>query len=489
MTRKRFCESEVSGEISFKHPRYSENGARNSSPLIVSSLKVVLDNAYMSGNGNLEEDNFEGLEKPGHEIGVVNPEESENCSVARESETGSLCSCAIGSTCEAEKVHELAVHLPLPSEYFCFDSSGRHIHSDDPYSTIFNNPPRKLVPVGPAYQADIPEHSEDIPREGENDVLGGMCVISISDHTDEHEPSPSQNVESHIVAGRSGNCGCPDTGSTSCVKQHITEARGKLRATLGAQAFKELGFYEMGEVVAEKWSEEDEVIFEKVVQANPASLGKNFWDILRLVFPSRRHMELVSYYFNVFILRKRAAQNRYDQMNIDSDDDEWELIDDNRFDYNNDDDGGKSDDEDDSAVESPVHGGVHSHHLDGLDEHVDDNAHQSLPSSHFLEMGQEMVEKDTVPHYGDNDVQDRSCTSFDFGFPAQVVPPPAEANGDCNKDWRGVSSMEPCGDVKAWEYTITSCSKTDSVEFLPTCSVIEEVFGDGSSSLSFQTKG
>ncbi|KAJ6734803.1 DNA BINDING PROTEIN [Salix purpurea] len=80
----------------------------------------------------------------------------------------------------------------------------------------------------------------------------------------------------------------------------------------------------MGEVIANKWTGEEEQAFHEVVLSNPVSLRKNFWDHLPSTFPSRTKKELVSYYFNVFMLQKRADQNRFDPLNIDSDDDEWQ---------------------------------------------------------------------------------------------------------------------------------------------------------------------
>lgn len=80
--------------------------------------------------------------------------------------------------------------------------------------------------------------------------------------------------------------------------------------------------------MAEKWSEEDQHLFQEVVFSNPSSAGKNFWDNLSAVYPSRTKKEIVSYYYNVFMLRRRAEQNRCDPLNIDSDDDEWKESDD-----------------------------------------------------------------------------------------------------------------------------------------------------------------
>ncbi|GKC89283.1 ELM2 domain-containing protein [Tanacetum coccineum] len=80
---------------------------------------------------------------------------------------------------------------------------------------------------------------------------------------------------------------------------------------------------EMGEVAAAKWTEEEERLFHEVVYLNPASVGGRFWKELSIEFPSRTKKEIVSYYFNVFILRRRAVQNRSQVLYPDSDNDEW----------------------------------------------------------------------------------------------------------------------------------------------------------------------
>jgi hypothetical protein len=83
----------------------------------------------------------------------------------------------------------------------------------------------------------------------------------------------------------------------------------------------------MGEIVSEHWSSEDEKAFHDLVRRNPVS----FWHKVLDVFPSKSMPDIVSYYFNVFVLRRRAIQNRTDPENIDSDDD-VEMINENNED-------------------------------------------------------------------------------------------------------------------------------------------------------------
>lgn len=144
----------------------------------------------------------------------------------------------------------------------------------------------------------------------------GTCVVPMPD-LDDSETDCCANL-SEI------SCECSDQGSIRCVRQHVLEAREKVRANLGQKTFEELGFCHMGEGVSEKWTVEEEQEFHDIVCNNPLSMDKNFWDKLSTAFPSRTKKDVVSYYFNVFMLRKRTEQNRFDPVNIDSDNDEWE---------------------------------------------------------------------------------------------------------------------------------------------------------------------
>jgi hypothetical protein len=126
--------------------------------------------------------------------------------------------------------------------------------------------------------------------------------------------------------GRQPSCFCPVPGSQECVRLHIEAERQKLFGEIG-QTFELWGFDQMGECVATQWTKKEERTFKAIVRLNPPSQNKNFWDELPTFFPDRSHFELVSYYFNVFVLRCRALQNRVSGAKIDSDDDETELVD------------------------------------------------------------------------------------------------------------------------------------------------------------------
>lgn len=310
----------------------------------------------------------------------------------------------------------------------------------------------------------------------------GTCVLPMP----KSEPSYSDKF---VGNGRT-DCTCHDRGSIRCVRQHIVEARERLRATLGDDRFTNLGFHDMGEEVSEKWNEEEEHLFHEVVFSNPASLGKNFWDNLFLVFPSRTTKEIVSYYFNVFMLRKRAEQNRYDPENIDSDNDEWQET----YDYCNDEHGVSEEDED-SVVESPIYQEEPTYypcHEDDKRNHeaivdrtcgnsgcgrdildVSESCNNQLENNSGSDCISQLSDKVIWDGQGDHDLQDGSCTSSDRRTDLQRTQEKV-GNGYHWLNGHGYA-LEPC-DVKVWDTGYSTCSE-NKVDFLPTCSVIEEVFG------------
>lgn len=406
--------------------------------------------------------------------------------------SASLSHWATSSISDEEEMPEEVVQLPFYPGYFSFEHPARPVrNTDDVYYCLLDYPPRKRIPVGPDHQAEIPSwgsentsHDLGTSETAESDRnaveivdsnLNGVCIMPIP----KTEPPPYNGEK--VGSGRA-ECTCSDQGSIRCVRQHIAEARDKLRRTLGQYTFMELGFYDMGEVVAERWSEEEQQLFHEVVFSNPASLGKNFWNVLSVVFHSRTKMEIVSYYFNVFMLKIRAEQNRCDPMNIDSDNDEWHGSDDDGG------DGGVSDEDEDSGIESPVHHDGPEFHQNGLLLHEDD--HEPEDDGDFSDEAQEnfgssgdgIVRKSDFGSGFDlscknsdddreNDVQDGSCTSSDSGGPAQG--PRLKPDG-CH-EWNDY--IMDSSDAKAWDGYSMSCPK-QNVDFLPTCSMIEEVFGD-----------
>lgn len=302
----------------------------------------------------------------------------------------------------------LAYSPPSPG-YLDFDFPRRsYALQDDVHSSSLDCSHRRQVPVGPNHQASIPiwrgninekkvdrvcepeasfsrSLGPDVVDNYNEEKLMGTCVI----------PMPGSNLSTEadceVAIGRT-ECDCLDVGSVRCVRQHVTEKRETLRKFLGDEKFVYLGFSEMGEETSCRWSEEEEHAFREAVYSNPASLGRNFWKHLSALFPTRSKKEIVSYYFNVFMLRKRAAQNRSQLLEIDSDDDEWHGS-----------NGGACEardleDDEDSAIESLVDQDEHdlSEEESEDDESSDDGDDYDGNVGHKI--GDATVENSTVDH-------------------------------------------------------------------------------------------
>ncbi|CAJ1939776.1 unnamed protein product [Sphenostylis stenocarpa] len=407
--------------------------------------------------------------------------------------------------------------VPMDDDYLAFDCS-----------------PRKSVPIGQNHQAVIPvwrrkvnkmselsKYNHDSPSSGlvsahiideDEDRLMGTSVLSM------HESSSYSTNESG--QGRK-ECKCLDRGSVRCVRQHVKEARENLMETLGKDKFVNLGFFDMGEDVAQQWTEEEEDMFHEVVYSNPASLGRNFWKHLSVTFCSRTNKEIVSYYFNVFMLQRRAAQNRSRCLDIDSDDDECNTINPGFFGFEN---------SDDSAIESLGDQDVHVENQDNYSDE-DDDSDDGIEDNVLGLSGCDM--RNTTEIEGEIDqsssnckvnsqteawsnpdehvngtpgilnynvvVQDDSCMSFEcdanmvscnshgFGYATSALQtrgfkcdqsPRMQGKLDLSSNVMDHAYlMDPCV-AKDWYHEYTTCpAPSTDLDFLPTSNLIEEFFG------------
>ncbi|KAL6186773.1 hypothetical protein ACLB2K_042892 [Fragaria x ananassa] len=419
-------------------------------------------------------------------------------------------SALVTSSCGEQDVGSGKQDAPSPpAEYFEYDYPRRAFVSfKDDYSSLLDRSPRKQVPVGPNHQASIPSWSGHNCYTVEDRLLG-MTVI----------PMPDLNLSApefdKVGQGRK-NCKCLDAGTCRCVQQHIMEAREELRRSLGNEKFLKLGFCDMGEeVVAQRWSDEEEQAFHDVVYSNPASLGRKFWKHLSAVFPSRSKRELVSYYFNVFILRRRAAQNRSNTVEIDSDDDEWHGS------YGSANDGTFAEDDEDSVIDSVEDGQAvgpreYSEEDDSDDDDSDGDGDDYVGYGADCEMDYigesyrlKLVDEgkhDTIAHNGEKipgcfeeefGYQDDSCVSFEFQpymqdscgrIDGDREPAAGVLSGTGFKDERSQDDassdvvghgylLEPC-DTKVWD-TRLPMDPIKGVDLLPTWSMIEDIFDQG----------
>ncbi|KAL1198371.1 AT-rich interactive domain-containing protein 2 [Cardamine amara subsp. amara] len=387
-----------------------------------------------------------------------------------------------------------ATHSPHSVKYFELDIPPRVFAPVQTfYSFLLDQPARKQVPIGPGHQAEIPEwegsQNGNLERSGmmvQNHVIecadskkwSGTCVVPMLDL--------STLADMDDIVGKGRNfCVCRDRGSIRCVQQHIKEARDEIVKMFGYETFKDLGFCDMGEEVERNWSDEDAQLFHEVVYSNSVTLGRNFWQHLAATFFSRTKQEIASYYFNVFVLRRRAIQNRTLMLDIDSDDDEWHGC------Y-----GGSSrphyveEDEEDSALESPIHQGTEKvYPLDH--EEGGENASNSEDGDAFVdtrEDGTGLCDKEqkmnsTVEYMGGStgdrvNVENDLCMSFELAHDAV----------DCEKkDETGLGEqqkkLKKCNDPmanKVWDASRCQNVSRNGKDLQPTGSIMEEIFGYGS---------
>ncbi|QCE02725.1 hypothetical protein DEO72_LG8g740 [Vigna unguiculata] len=172
------------------------------------------------------------------------------------------------------------------------------------------------IPLGTNHQAELPEWT-GVTSESDSKWLGTRIWPQQIVNTGLIERDP-------IGKGRQGSCGCSEEGSIECVRFHISEKRAKVQLELG-DAFYDWDFDRVGEDVRLMWTKEEEKKFEDVVRSNPPSLEKYYWDYIFRAFPDKSRADLVSYYFNVFMLQRRGYQNRHTPDDIDSDDNDDEA--------------------------------------------------------------------------------------------------------------------------------------------------------------------
>ncbi|KAM3287453.1 AT-rich interactive domain-containing protein 1 [Capsicum chacoense] len=177
------------------------------------------------------------------------------------------------------------------------------------------NQRRKRIPVGPQFQADIPEWRLE-EYESDSKWVGTQIWP-----LDKQEQNIMLIERDPIGKGRQDTCGCLYPASYDCIKFHLVEKRKKVKLELGS-AFYLWMFDLMGEEVALSWSKQEETKFQDIVKMNPLLTDKSYWNEIFKFFPNKSRESLVSYHFNVFLLRRRGDQNRTTGSNIDSDDDE-----------------------------------------------------------------------------------------------------------------------------------------------------------------------
>ena len=178
---------------------------------------------------------------------------------------------------------------------------------------------RNKLLVGSNYQAVVPQWT-GVPPENYGDPET-LKWLGTKIWPPENEKKITRTYHDPIGKGREYVCSCNIPRSVECVRFHIAERRLQLRRELGS-AFYQWGFDRMGEEVALSWTDEEEASFKAVMQTYAPSPGRDLWNHLQSSLRWKPRKELVSYYFNCFLLRRRCYQNRTAPKKIDSDDEE-----------------------------------------------------------------------------------------------------------------------------------------------------------------------
>lgn len=158
--------------------------------------------------------------------------------------------------------------------------------------------------------AEVPEWT-GVVSESDSKWLG-TCMWPF-----ENDNPKAQFETDPIGRGRPDLCGCRLPGSVECTRFHIAEKRMKLKLELGP-VFYRWRFTHMGEEVSLQWTATEEKRVKDLVRSN-------LWDKAFKYFQRKTRKDLVSYYFNVFLVQRRRYQNRVTPNKIDSDDDESDF--------------------------------------------------------------------------------------------------------------------------------------------------------------------
>ncbi|KAK1428681.1 hypothetical protein QVD17_17520 [Tagetes erecta] len=190
----------------------------------------------------------------------------------------------------------------------------------DRFSYINDDNLRLAIPIGPRFQADVPEwtgpprKNNGLLNESDRSKCLGVVVWSMSDTNPE--------VNGCIIGkGRPESCDCTHPGSIPCVQRHISKKTAHLQIVLGS-AFWTWKFDQMGEAVAKLWQQADQQRLIHIMNNNPFSQGRDFIKVALEYFPMKLKKDIVDFYFNVYLPRRMSIQTRSGCMVVNTDDEE-----------------------------------------------------------------------------------------------------------------------------------------------------------------------
>ncbi|GFP86252.1 AT-rich interactive domain-containing protein 2 [Phtheirospermum japonicum] len=177
---------------------------------------------------------------------------------------------------------------------------------------------RKVIPVGPRFQADVHEWAGPEKNDPDNSKWLGTRVWPV-------QTGNTKSIGKKIGKGRPDSCCCAYSGSADCIRRHVLQERLVVKSDLGP-AFFSWKFDEMGDQVLKTWSLKEKQSFESVVKMRPSSDGKSFLRRALKCFPAKNGSDVVNYYFNVYIPHRMSLCTRsHSVKQVDTDDDETEV--------------------------------------------------------------------------------------------------------------------------------------------------------------------
>lgn len=180
------------------------------------------------------------------------------------------------------------------------------------------------IPLGPGFQAEIPvwiaptKKGKFYGSPGDSDTLKWLGTGVW--------PTYSLKKKAHykkVGEGRSDSCSCACPRSTNCIKQHIKETRELLEKDIN-RAFYTWKFDQMGELGSKAWTANEERRFKDLVKKNPLSSSEGFWEFASKAFPRKSVKDLLSYYYNVFLIKRMRLLANSSADHISSDDDHYD---------------------------------------------------------------------------------------------------------------------------------------------------------------------
>ncbi|KAK9168217.1 hypothetical protein Syun_000357 [Stephania yunnanensis] len=178
---------------------------------------------------------------------------------------------------------------------------------------------RMAIPVGPRFQAGVQDWTGPLKKTNssysdgdlDNSKWLGTKIWSV-------EGTDIETSTEMIGKRRHHPCSCDSPGSTECTNHHITQERDRLKSELGP-AFFSWKFNEMGEQVSCLWTQQEQNRFQNILKGSPMSNSKAFWKTAFKCFPGKSRENIVSYYFNVHVLRQISRQTRLPGAIVDTD--------------------------------------------------------------------------------------------------------------------------------------------------------------------------